>query len=253
MEHVWQIAQRVKGKVKGIHLPETAPLEPGPVCKGGKNCEKGAESEMPKGKGAGAGPEMANGKGTGPEQEMVKGKGMVPEPEVPKGKGKFCEPETPKGKAKGEPEMVKGKGMGGKQPAHPAHPPSHMVSPGCASRPKAKMMPVATPTTPVTPVAGGSEPSGQWVQCWMWLPGPCDSPVAPYVPAQVASGEPPTAEFGKGKGKGSEGDGSVAQLHSVFAFCCCIFFVWEIIIIFCFEEQTLPGWDASSACCQLSL
>ncbi|CAL1163767.1 unnamed protein product [Cladocopium goreaui] len=81
-----------------------------------------------------------------------------------------------KGSCKGnddEPDVTEGKGKGGKmRPLEPAVPPG---------RPKAKAMP--------------GRSTGQWVQCWMWMPG-SGPPYAPCPPSDVIAARPPGPGFG---------------------------------------------------------
>jgi hypothetical protein len=44
----------------------------------------------------------------------------------------------------------------------------------------------------------------------MWLPATGGSAIAPYLPADVASGCPPGADWGKGMGKSEEPDQATA-------------------------------------------
>lgn len=81
-----------------------------------------------------------------------------------------------KGSCKGnddEPDVTEGKGKGGKM-----RPPEPAVPPG---RPKAKAMP--------------GRSTGQWVQCWMWMPG-SGPPYAPCPPSDVIAARPPGPGFG---------------------------------------------------------
>ena len=71
-----------------------------------------------------------------------------------------------------------------------------------ALAPKAKAMPGSG--TASSTGAGSSEGSGRWVQCWIWMPSAQGTGLAPYMPADVASGAPPGSAWGKGDGKGAE-------------------------------------------------
>ena len=110
-----------------------------------------------------------------------------------------------------------GKGKGASLPA-PRNPPK---TPQEAIRPKAKNMPGPDGTgkgsSGSSPESPGV-PSGSWVQCWMWLPAAGGSGIAPYLPADVASGAAPAADWGKGHGKSwdREDAGGVFRLHCFF-------------------------------------
>jgi len=210
-DQLWRLAQILKGKSKGAAEHE---IEPMPLRYSLREPEpEEAVAFSPR-------PPLPSGP---PPPPLPPGPPPVPAPlpagakggprKGDKGKGdeagreEQCEKGGPKGDHGNLDDSTKGgpgKGKGGVLPVNPPKTPAE------ASRPKAKNMPPAAGMG--KGVAGPSPrmPSGSWVQCWMWLPATGGSAIAPYLPADVASGCPPGADWGKGMGKSEEPDQATA-------------------------------------------
>ena len=166
-------------------LPE--PLPAGPVSDG-RGRDDGSKGFGKDGKGKDDGGSGKDGKGKDDGGSGKDGKGKD-------GKGKD-DGKGGEGTCKGK-ESDGSKQGKGKRPAEPAYPPPSapkgkgMGAP--AARPKAKSMPTSTETSAPH---GAAPSSGQWVQCWVWMPTPHASSIPPYMPSDVASGQPPGSAWG---------------------------------------------------------
>eukprot|EP00435_Cladocopium_sp_Y103_P039521 s2_g10.t1 len=177
----------MKGKGKGLPASVStaagpAASLPGPLPAGplldGKGKDDGSKGS---GKDDGLRAPREIGKGN---PEVGKGKEGVGD-----GKGKGKEG----GKVDGS-KHGRAKGMGAARPPEPTSPPPKGKGMG-AARPKAKSMPTSPDSSAAAPAENSS---GQWVQCWMWMPNPPPhgSSIPPYMPSDVASATPPGPSWG---------------------------------------------------------
>ena len=211
-DRIWQLAQILKGKSKGASEREIAPMPLRHSLRDTQPEPEAVASRPPP-------PPLPPGPPPGPPPGHGGAEPLPPGPRVEakkgdKGKGDEAvrgmesEKGCPKGGddsgSKGGDDSAKagsGKGKGAGLPAPKNLPKTPPKTPAEASRPKAKNMPPAAGAGKGLAGPSPRKSSGSWVQCWMWMPTTSGSGIAPYLPADVASGVAPDADWGKGPGK----------------------------------------------------